>query len=50
MGFAILVMGLALVMTLSRSGITCFAIAIVLAAFMVARRQATASKRAVATG
>jgi len=48
--FAALVMGLALVMSLSRSGIACFAIAIILSAFMVTRRQATSSKRAVAAG
>jgi O-antigen ligase len=46
--FAAVVMGLALVLSFSRSGITCFAIAIVLSAWFVARRQTTASKRAVA--
>jgi hypothetical protein len=44
-GFSILVMGLALVMTLSRSGITCFMVALLVGAFQVMRRQATRNKR-----
>ncbi len=44
-GFSILVMGLALVMTLSRSGISCFLVALLLSAFQVMRRQATRSRR-----
>jgi hypothetical protein len=43
-GFAILVMGFALTLTLSRSGISCFLLAIVLSAFNVLRRQTTATK------
>jgi uncharacterized membrane protein len=46
-GFGLLVMGLSLVMTLSRSGITCFAIALALSGAAVARRQAKRSRRAV---
>ena len=38
-GFAILVMGFALTLTLSRSGISCFLLAMVLSAFHVLRRQ-----------
>ncbi len=41
-GFAILLMGLSLVMTISRSGISCFAVAVVLAAFALAPRQSRA--------
>lgn len=44
-GFAILLMGLSLVMTISRSGITCFAAALVLAALGLARRQSQSSRR-----
>jgi O-antigen ligase len=46
-GFGLLVMGLSLVMTLSRSGTTCFAIAIALTGLAVARRQAKRPRRAV---
>jgi O-antigen ligase len=46
--FAALVMGIALVLSFSRSGIACFAIAIVIATWFAARRQTTRSKRAVA--
>jgi O-antigen ligase len=44
-GFGILVMGLALVMTLSRSGISCFLLAMLLSGFNVLRRQTTTSKQ-----
>ncbi len=44
-GFSILVMGLALVMTLSRSGISCFLLALLLSAFQVMRHQATRGRR-----
>jgi O-antigen ligase len=43
-GFAILVMGFALTLTLSRSGIGCFLLAMVLSAFHVLRRQQTTAK------
>jgi O-antigen ligase len=43
--FASLVMGLSLVLSLSRSGITAFALALVVSAWLVARRQSTASLR-----
>jgi hypothetical protein len=43
-GFAILVMGFALTLTLSRSGIGCFLLAMALSAFHVLRRQQTAAK------
>ena len=43
-GFAILVMGLALTLTLSRSGIGCFLLAILLSAFNVLRRQVSTTK------
>jgi hypothetical protein len=49
-GFGLLVMGLSLVMTLSRSGITCFTIALALTGLAVARRQAKRSRRAVLAG
>ncbi len=49
-GFGLLVMGLALVMTLSRSGITCFAIALAVVAAVALRRQAMGSKRALVGG
>jgi hypothetical protein len=45
--FGLLVMGIALVMTLSRSGITCFTIALALSGWVVARRQVKGSRRAV---
>ncbi len=43
-GFAIMLMGLSLVMTISRSGITCFVVAMVLAASRLARRQSQGSR------
>lgn len=43
--FASLVMGLSLVLSLSRSGITAFALALVASAWLVARRQSSASRR-----
>jgi O-antigen ligase len=43
-GFAILVMGFALTLTLSRSGIGCFLLAMVLSAFNVLRRQTGTAK------
>ena len=43
-GFAILVMGFALTLTLSRSGISCFLLAMVLSAFHVLRRQTSTAK------
>ena len=45
-----LIMGLALVLSFSRSGITCFAIALALTGLAVARRQARRSRRAVLAG
>ncbi len=46
--FGTLVMGLALVMSLSRSGITAFAVALVLAGWVVMRRQVGASRHRAA--
>lgn len=46
---AVAVMGLSLVMTLSRSGITCFILALALTGLAVLRRQQSGSKRFVAT-
>ena len=43
-GFALLVMGFALTLTLSRSGISCFLLAMMLSAFHVLRRQTSAAK------
>jgi hypothetical protein len=43
-GFGILVMGLALTLTLSRSGIACFLLAMLLSGFNVLRRQTTTTK------
>ena len=43
-GFSILVMALALTLSLSRSGISCFLLAIVLSAFNVLRRQKVTTK------
>ncbi len=43
-GFGILVMGFALTLTLSRSGISCFLLAMVLSAFNVLRRQTSTTK------
>jgi O-antigen ligase len=49
-GFGILVMGFALTLTLSRSGISCFLLAMALSAFNVLRRQtSTAKGRVLAT-
>ncbi len=45
-GFAIFVMGLSLVMTLSRSGITCFMIALAISGVAVVRHQVGRSTRA----
>ena len=47
-GFAIVVMALSLVMTLSRSGFTCFMTAIAISGLAVARHQAGRSRRAFA--
>jgi O-antigen ligase len=44
-GFAVLVMGLSLVLTMSRSGITAFALALVVALWSAARRLAGSSRR-----
>ena len=44
-GFSLLVMGLALVMTLSRSGIACLLLAVTLSALNVLRRQTTTTKQ-----
>jgi hypothetical protein len=49
-GFAILLMGLSLVMTLSRSGITCFMISLAIAGFAAVRRQQGRSTRAFLVG
>lgn len=48
--FAIVVMGLALVLTLSRSGITCFAVVVVIAGWLIAGRRMVGGRRAVAGG
>ena len=48
--FGLLVMGLSLVMTLSRSGITCFAIALAISGFAAVRGQGKRSKRALVGG
>ena len=48
-GAATAVMGLSLVMTLSRSGITCFVLALTLTGLTVVRRQRSGLKRVVAT-
>ena len=47
-GLAVLVMGLSLVLTLSRSGTTCFLIALAISGWFVVRRQAAGSKRRIA--
>jgi len=44
-GFAIVVMGFALVMTLSRSGVTCLLLALAISAINVWRHQATLAKK-----
>jgi O-Antigen ligase len=49
-GFSILAMGLALVMTLSRSGISGFALALLLSGFQVMRTQAAATRRRMLVG
>ena len=46
-GLAVLVMGLSLVTTLSRSGTTCFLLALAISAWFVLRRQAAGSRRHV---
>jgi O-antigen ligase len=45
----LVVMAIALVLSLSRSGITCFAVALALCGLVVARRQTTAPRRVVLT-
>jgi len=47
-GLAVLVMGLSLVLTLSRSGTMCFMIALAVSGWFIIRRQAAGSKRRVA--
>jgi hypothetical protein len=49
-GFGLIVMGVSLVMTLSRSGITCFTIALLLSGLAALARQARRSGRALVTG
>ncbi len=49
-GFAILVMALSLVLTMSRSGITGLAVGLVIAGTVMARRQSGTSRRALAVG
>jgi O-antigen ligase len=49
-GFAILLMALSLVLTLSRSGIMGLALAVMLVATVMVKRQAGTSRRVVATG
>ena len=46
-GLAVLVMGLSLVVTLSRSGTTCFLIALAISGWFVVRRQSAGSRRHV---
>jgi O-antigen ligase len=46
-GLAVLVMGLSLVLTLSRSGTTCFLLALAVSGWFVVRRQAAGSRRRV---
>jgi hypothetical protein len=46
-GLAVLVMALSLVLTLSRSGTTCFLIALMISGWFVVRRQAAGSRRQV---
>ena len=47
---AVLLMGLSLVLTMSRSGITCFAIALLLFGWLAARKQAAGSRRVLSAG
>ncbi len=49
-GFSLLVMGLALAMTLSRSGISCFLLAITISGVHVLRHQATTTKQRLLSG
>ncbi len=49
-GFAIVVMGLSLVMTLSRSGIACFLIALAISGIAVSRHQGKRSTRGATVG
>lgn len=49
-GLAVVVMGLSLVLTLSRSGISGFLLSLAISAWFVIRRQGRGSKRAVALG
>ncbi len=46
-GLAVLVMALSLVLTLSRSGTTCFLLALAISGWFVVRRQAAGSRRHV---
>lgn len=48
--FAVVTMGLSLILTLSRSGISCFLAALVLVSSVVVRKQTVRSRRAVAGG
>lgn len=48
--FAATVMALSLVLSMSRSGITCFAIALVLSGWVMTRRQTVGSRRVLTTG
>ena len=49
-GFAVLLMALALILTMSRSGMLGLLAALVISGWFVARRQATDSRRAIAAG
>jgi O-antigen ligase len=49
-GFAVLLMALGLMLTMSRGGILVLLAALVVSGWFVARRQATASRRAIVTG
>jgi len=49
-GFAVLLMALALTLTMSRSGMLGLLAALVISGWFVARRQATGSRRAIVTG
>ena len=49
-GLAVLVMGLSLVLAMSRSGIACFALSLVVSGWFVARKQATRSRRVLNAG
>ena len=45
-GFGVIVMGAALTLTMSRSGIACFGVAVLVAAFVIARREQSMAARA----